>query len=67
MGMTEEIFPFAFDLVLYYERARGSDRPVKDWLGDDDLSASHLSPSQFHVMVWIHGDVIELEKRFSRR
>ena len=67
MGMTEEIFPLAFSLVLHHERARESDPPVKDWPGEDELSASRLSPSRFRQMVSNHGVVAQLEEKFSRR
>ena len=65
--MTDEIFPLAFGLVLHHERAREFDPPVKDWLGGDELSASHLNPSRFQKMVANHGVVVELEKNFSQR
>lgn len=67
MGMPDKIFPFAFGVVLYYERARVFGSPIKDWLGEDELSASHLNPSRFYRMVWNHDVVVALEKKFSRR
>ena len=67
LGMTKEIFPLAFGLVLHHERARESDPPVKDWLGEDELSASHLNPSRFRKMVSNHDVVTRLEKAFSQR
>jgi len=67
MHMTEDVFPVAFGLVLHHERARESDPPVKDWLGEDELSASRLSPSRFRRMVSNHGVVVQLEGKFSRR
>jgi len=67
MGMTDGIFPFAFGLVLYHERAREFGSPVEDWLGEDELSASHLNPSRFYKMTWNHDVVLALEKKFSRR
>ena len=50
MGMTDEIFP----RVLHYERARQSDPPVKDWLGEDKLSASYLNLSLFWYWRMVH-------------
>jgi hypothetical protein len=67
MRMREEIFPLAFGLVLHHERARELDPPVKDWLGEDELSASHLNPPRFRKMVSNHGVVAQLERKFSRR
>jgi hypothetical protein len=66
-GMTDEIFPFAFGLVLYHERAREFGSPVNDWLREDELCASHLNPSRFYKMMWNHDVVVALEKKFSRR
>ena len=65
--MTEDIFPYAFGLVLHHERARMSDPPVKDWLGEHELSASHLDFSRFRQMVSNHEVVAQLEKEFSRK
>ena len=67
MDMTEEIFLLAFGLVLHYERARLSNPPIKDWLGENELSASHLNPLRFRQMVLNHDVVTILEKDFSRR
>jgi hypothetical protein len=67
MGMTKDIFSLAFGLVLYHERARVLDPPVKERLGEDELSASHLNPPRFQKMVSNHGVVAQLEKEFSRR
>jgi len=67
IGMTEKIFPLAFGLVLHDERARRSNPPIKDWLREDELSASHLNPSRFRKMVSNHDVVKQLEKEFSRR
>ena len=67
MGMTDEIFPLAFGLLLYHERVRMFGSSVKDWLGEDELSASHLNPSRLYKMNWNHGVVVALEKKFSRR
>ena len=67
LDMTKEIFPLAFGLVLHHERVRESAPPVKDWLRDDELSASHLNPSRFRNMVSNHDVVTQLEKEFSRR
>ena len=67
LGMPDKIFPFAFSIVLYYERARVFGSPIKDWLGEDDLSASHLNPSRFYEMVSNHDVVVALEKKFSQR
>ena len=67
MGMTDEIFPLAFGLQLYHERVRMFGSSVKDWLGEDELSASHLNPSRLYKMNWNHGVVLALEKKFSRR
>jgi len=67
MGMTEEIFPLAFSLVLHHERARESELPVKDWLREDEVSASYLNPPRFRKMVSNHDVVRRLEKNFSRR
>ena len=67
MGITEEIFPLAFSLVLHHERARESELPVKDWLRDDEVSASYLNPPRFRKMALNHDVVRRLEKIFSRR
>ena len=67
IGMTDEIFPFAFGLVLHQERVGDIGSPVKDWLSDDELSASHLNPSRFFSLERNHGVVAGLEKTFSRR
>ena len=67
IGMTDGIFPIAFGLVLCHERAWEIGSPVKDWPGEDELSASHLSPSRFFRMVRNHDIVATLETKFSRR
>ena len=67
LDMTKEIFPLAFGLVLHHERAREYDPPIKDWLRDDEVSASRLNPSRFRKMVSNHEVVTRLEKEFSRR
>ena len=67
LDMPDKIFPFAFGVALYYERERVFGSPLKDWLGEDDLSASHLNPSRFYKMVSNHDVVVALEKKFSRR
>jgi hypothetical protein len=67
LGMSEKIFPLAFGLVLHHQRARVSNPPVKDWITEDELSASHLNPSRFREMVKNHDDVTKLENEFSRR
>ena len=67
IGMADGILPFAFGLVLYQERAREMGLPLKDWVGEDELSASHLSPSRFFRMVRNHDIVAILEIEFSRR
>jgi len=66
MGMTDKIFPFAFGLVLYYEVTECGP-PLKDWLGEDNLSAKHLNPSRINKMMLNHEVVVELEEIFSRR
>lgn len=67
MGMTDEIFPLAFGLLLYHERMKMFGSPGKDWLREDELSASHLNPSRLSEMTWNHRVVGALEKKFSRR
>jgi hypothetical protein len=67
--MNEEVFPVAFALVLQAERARPSDSsmtPMKSLLSDENLSATHVTPTKLELLKRHHQRTILLEKDFSR-